>query len=175
MAIGCDIENTALGERGSRVGDDPTGVGPDVTVGSPTGVDGSIQQEQRNALLILSWVEYHIRPITVVAGSRIFRLNVYRTVEKLGTGGEIERMKPLMVSGAALGHGDHVDGAIRASFGIDDGSCRNSDLRLHLVAATRVRCGFSGFQHGGGPQRCSRVGINGVDGIVLGYHDQNVV
>src|SRR5438270_10688944 len=144
-------------------------------MGSPTGVNSSILQKQPNSLLILSGVEYDICPITVVAGSRIFRLNVYGTIEKLGTGGEIERMEPLMVSGAALGHGDNIDGATRASFGIDDGSCRNSDLRLHLVAATRVGRGFSGFQHGGAPERCSRVGIKGVDRVVLGCRDQNVV
>ena len=145
-------------------------------MGSPTGVNGSIQQKQRNSLLILSGIEYHICSIAVVASSRIFRLDVYGTVEKLGTRGEIERMEPLMVCRAAFRHRDDVDGAIRASFGIDDGSCGDTDLRFHLVAATRVRCGFSGFQHCGAPQRCPRVGIKGVDGIVCSDgHDQNVV
>ena len=144
-------------------------------MGGPTGVNRSIQQKQSNSFIVLRGVEDDVCPIAVVTGSRIFRLNVNGAIEKLGTAREIERMQPLMVSGAALRHGDDVDGAIRTGFGIDDGSCRHSDLGFHLVAATRVRSGFSRFQHGGAPQRCSGVGIQGVDSIVLGQDDQNVV
>ena len=88
----------------------------------PAGINDSIQQKQRNSLLILRGVEDHICAIRVVPCAGIFRLDLYGAVEKLGAACEIEGMEPLVICGATLRHSNDIDHTVRSGFRIDDGS-----------------------------------------------------
>src|SRR5579863_6749820 len=111
-------------------------------MGSPSGVDGAADLQESGTLLVLLRIENHRAIGTVVPRAGVSGLNRCRTGEKLRSGGEVERVKPLEVIAIGIfGHGDNVDRVARA---IDNRRRSDSDFRRDLAAASTVAGGFAG-------------------------------
>ena len=171
-AVGRHIEHRGARERCLIVGDDPAGVGFDVAVRRPTGVDRAVRQQQRRPLGVLPRLERR-RP---AAGGGIRGGNFRRPVEQLCPGRDVQRVQPLVVlRRAVLGHGNHVDGTMGAGTAVDHGSGSDPDLGHHLVAAVRVTQTFPGAEHRHVPERRTSIGVEGVHRVMLGSHEHHVV
>ena len=57
VAVGRDVEYARLRQRGLVVAHDPAGVGRDVAVRGPAGIDDTLRQQQRRTLLVLPRLE----------------------------------------------------------------------------------------------------------------------
>ena len=80
---------------------------------------------------------------------------------------DVERMQPLKVHAAALGHRDHVDGAIGSARAIDDRRRRDADLGHDLDAAAVVARTLP-VEEGHLPERQAGLRVNRIDAVVLG-------
>src|SRR5882762_2123128 len=99
---------------------------------SPGGIDHAVQEQKTSALLILSWIENHIRSDAVRACPGIRGLDGCRAAEQFGACRDVQRMKALIVfSGCVLGHGYEVDRAMWSARPVDHGSGRDADVRRH--------------------------------------------
>lgn len=176
IAVGSDIQYRDLRQRIFVVAHQPARIWPNIAMRSPTRVDHAVQQKQARPVHLLSGVEDHVSPGTVVAGSRIGRLNLFRTTEFLGATGHVQCMQPLMiVSASILRHGDEVYRSVRAGLGVNHRRGSHSNLRSHLIAAVIIAGSFPRGQRGNLPKLPAGVGIETVDIAVLGCDKKNIV
>ena len=81
----------------------------------------------------------------------------------------------MVVAGGILGHGDGVDDAVGSGRTIDDGSGSDADFRRDLGAAVIVGWSFTGLESPDLPEFGASIGVECVDGVVLGGDDEQVV
>ena len=151
-AIGREVENCGLFQRGGVVAHEPSGVGTDVTVRGPGKIDDVVDQEQAGAFDVLAGIEQDVAAGTVIAGAGILGGNFGGTFEEFGAGGGVEGVQALViVAGGVFGHGDDVDDGV-AGFGAnDDGSRGDANLGRDRHAVVAVGGGFAGAEGGDVP------------------------
>ncbi len=97
-------------------------------------------------------------------------------VGELGAGGEVERMQALMVApGGILAHADGEECAVGAAVAVDDWRRGDADFGRDLPAAVVVAGGFARGEDGDVPELRAGVGVEGIDGGVLGGDVEDVV
>ena len=128
-AIRRDVEHARLRQRGFAVTDDPSGVGTNVAVRGPCGVDDSVQQEERSAFFILRGIENYISAATVVAVSGEGCLNVDGTAEQFCAERKIQGVQTLMIiSRTIFRHRDDIYRAVWATAAVDHWSRGHADF-----------------------------------------------
>ena len=142
----------------------------DVAVTGERRVDHAVDQQQPGTIQLRRRVESDISAAGSRARAPDRRGDHHRRARTLGAGDDIDRVDPLDPARRFLSLGDEVD---RSRGRIDDRRRGDADLRFEVVAAVRAR--GTDVER---PQRRGRrrvVGVEGVDGVVLGRDVDHVV
>lgn len=81
----------------------------------------------------------------------------------------------IIVARAVLGHGHEVNNRVAGRRSIDNGGGSDSYVRRHLTASAIVGGDFAGLESGFVPDEGAAVGVVGVDAVMFGCDDQQVV
>ena len=134
--------------------------------------------KQTGTLVVSRGVKHDDSVRTIRAGPGILGSDDCGTSEEVRTGGQVDGVNAVNVGPVgSLRHGDHVD---RIASAVDYRRGRNSDFGGDLSAAAVVaresrRTLASEWPQDGAGVAVDAVGVEGVDGVMLGDDVQNVL
>ena len=123
LPLGFGLKTLVCRRFRAVVADHPTGVGFDVAMGSPTGIDDTLGEQPGGALFVLFRVEDDSAvEIGFLAGAGKGGLDADGSAELLIAVDQIEGVDALMIIPRPIfAHGDDVDDAVRPYVPVDDG------------------------------------------------------
>src|SRR5208282_757692 len=135
-----------------------------------------VEQQQAGTLFILFGVKDYVAALTVVASSGILCCNFHGAAELFGSGGNVERVQPLMiVTTRVFTHCDDINGPIGAHREINDGSGSHSNFGCDLFATPVIGGSFASGEHGHLPKGGAVISVEAKDRVVFARHKKNVV
>jgi hypothetical protein len=135
----------------------------------------AILEQQRGALIFLTRTEGQRGAVAVGSGARVGGRDIDRAAELLSARADIERVQVLINGATDLGLGDDVQGVGR---GVDDRRSRDTHFGGYVAAAeigTAVDRAAARRNQTHLPVNCARIGVDGVDAVVLGGDVQHIV
>lgn len=181
LLIGSRVPDSHLLQAGSVIGHNPAMKRPAITVRGPGDINEAILQQQAGALVFVSGVERQ----RAIARSCTFPLNGAadedRASHLLGSGRDVEGMKPLHNVAGFFGLYDHIQSAtVRVNDRRPgDSNFGNNVAAGHIIAADSGN-GAVGINETGLPNRCGvgsfvAVSVKGVNTAVLRSYENHIV